>query len=326
MYTDHTLLEKKIISKINRFNINNKQNIELKKLFKGQNLLIYGAAGSIGSVFTLNILKYNFKKIYLLDKNENQLVELNRSIILKNKKKNDMIEYICSDINKFKLNSFLREKKINIFLNFAAIKHVRSEENDYTLNYMFETNCKSCFEFKPAKFLKKVFFISTDKACNPSSIMGASKNLMEQELFNKKKSYNRVFFSTVRFANVSFSNGSVLKMIIDKIESKEDFGVPENIYRYFITHQEAVSLCMKSLLNAADGMVLVPRKSILKDQLSIVLLLKKILKIHKIKYRVSKKKFITKYFKVNLTKNKIIGQKEKEELFNKSEIKKNNQT
>ena len=55
MYTDHTLLEKKIISKINRFNINNKQNIELKKLFKGQNLLIYGAAGSIGSVFTLNI-------------------------------------------------------------------------------------------------------------------------------------------------------------------------------------------------------------------------------------------------------------------------------
>ena len=96
------------------------------------------------------------------------------------------VEYICSDINNFNLNKFLFEKKINMFLNFAAIKHVRSEKNNYSLEYLFKTNCKSCFNFKQNKFLKNIFFISTDKACNPSSLMGVSKLNGTKIIFKKR--------------------------------------------------------------------------------------------------------------------------------------------
>ena len=86
MKTKFSELEKKLISKKNRFKLSISQDSEIKKKFKNQNILIYGAAGSIGEVFVLSILNYKFKKIYLVDKNENQLVDLNRSIILRKKK------------------------------------------------------------------------------------------------------------------------------------------------------------------------------------------------------------------------------------------------
>ena len=317
MKTKFSELEKKLISKKNRFKLSISQISEIKKKFKNQNILIYGAAGSIGEVFVLSILNYKFKKIYLVDKNENQLVDLNRSIILRKKKLN--VEYICSDINNFNLNKFLFEKKINMFLNFAAIKHVRSEENNYSLEYLFKTNCKSCFNFKQNKFLKNIFFISTDKACNPSSLMGVSKNLMEQQLFLKKKGFKNIFVSSVRFANVSFSNGSVLKMIVDKIKSEDNFGIPKNIYRFFITHEEAVSLCLKSLLKICDGMIVIPKERVLIDQLSIYELLLKILKLYNVKFKIKKNTIFAKNFRINLIKNKIMGQKEREVLFEENE-------
>src|SRR5210317_19135 len=158
-------LEKKLITNKNRFDLNIKQKSELNQIFKNKNILICGAAGSIGEFFVLNCLKFNFKKLYLVDKNENGLAELNREIVLKNK--NYEIDYICADINSFNLNYFLKKKKINLFMNFAALKHVRSEENNFTIKYLFETNSLKCFNFTPSKYLKKVFFISTDKACNP---------------------------------------------------------------------------------------------------------------------------------------------------------------
>ncbi|WP_440613434.1 polysaccharide biosynthesis protein [Candidatus Pelagibacter sp. HIMB1748] len=318
MTLNYLHLEEKIISRNNRFSLNLNQKKELKKIFNNQNVLVFGAAGSIGSCFVLNILKYKIKNLYLVDKNENELVELNRNIVSENLNIN--INYICNDINEFKLNKFLNDKKINIFLNFAAIKHVRSEENIYTLKYLFNTNCNNCFNFNYSKFLKKVFFISTDKACDPSSIMGVSKKIMEQKLFIKKRSIRNVFFSTVRFANVSFSNGSILKMIDDKIKLNKNFGIPLNIKRFFITHNEAVSLCLKSLTKDADGMIVIPNGKILGRQLSIKELLIKILNYYKIKNKSYKNYILTKKFKIKLLKSKITGQKNEETLYINSEL------
>ena len=319
MTSKYLHLEEKIISRKNRFSLNISQKKELKKIFINQNVLVFGAAGSIGSSFVLSILKYKIKNLYLVDKNENELVELNRNIVSENLKIN--INYICNDINEFKLNKFLNDKKINLYLNFAAIKHVRSEENIYTLKYLFDTNCNNCFNFNYSKFLKKVFFISTDKACEPSSIMGASKKIMEQRLFIKKQSTKNIFFSSVRFANVSFSNGSVLKMIDDKIKLNKNFGIPLNIKRYFITHKEAVSLCLKSLTKNADGMIVIPNGNILGRQLSIKELLIKILNNYKIKNKSYNNYILTKKFKIKLLKDKITGQKNEETLYVDSELK-----
>ena len=139
-------LEKKIISKHNRFKLSNVQKKEINKNLKRSNVMILGAAGSIGCQFTMQFLKINFNNLYLLDKDENELTELNRKLNTKKKKRN--IQYICGDIINFNFQKFIVRNKITHIMNFAAIKHVRSEENNYSLSYMFQTNCLEFLNFK----------------------------------------------------------------------------------------------------------------------------------------------------------------------------------
>ena len=200
-------LEKKIISAQNRFIIKNYHTKELRDLFLKKNILVTGASGSIGSEFSLSLLKFRFKKLFLLDKNENDLALLNRKIVKVHSTKN--IDFICVDINAININDFLIENKINLYLNFAAIKHVRSEENLYSIKYMFSTNYESFYNINcKTKYLKKIFSISTDKAADPSSLMGISKLMMEHKLRNIIKNTS-ISVCSARFANVSFSRGSI---------------------------------------------------------------------------------------------------------------------
>ena len=148
-----------------------------------------------------------------------------------------------------------------MILNFAAIKHVRSEENNYSLNYMFKTNSLSFLNFKYSKNVESIFSISTDKVYKPTSMLGISKKLMEYVLTKIKEKNPKIDISSVRFTNVSFSNGSILKNIYDKILSNKIVGVPKNIQRYFITHEEAVSLCLKSFLNETRNVIIQPSDS-----------------------------------------------------------------
>ena len=212
--------EEETISRINRFKISKKDFNELKKSFRNRIVLISGAAGSIGSQFSKDIIKYNFrvKKIIFLDKDENMLTELNRELLLLKNFKSINREFVCSDLNSIDISDFLLKSKVQFYLNFAAVKHVRSEENIESIKYMFKTNSVSFFPRK-LKHLKKIFSISTDKTVNPSSIMGVSKNLMEMNL-SKYKNKN-IFVSSVRFANVAFSNGSILKYIVDRLSQKK---------------------------------------------------------------------------------------------------------
>ena len=314
-------LEKKIISKNQRFKILKKDLIELRSTFRNKNILISGAAGSIGSQFTKDIWKHKLKpkKIILLDKDENQLTELNRDLLRINNFKVDQIEFVCSDLTSINLDNFLSKKKIEFYLNFAAIKHVRSEENIDSIRYMFKTNSISCFP-KKNKQLKKIFSISTDKTVNPSSVLGISKHLMEINL--KKYSNKKTFVSSVRFANVAFSNGSILKYAFEKILQKKNFGIPEKVRRFFITHEEASILCFKSLLNRNNKKIIIPNPKILKKDYLIHSLVKKIIQGFNYSPKFVKKKFSKNY------KNKICnvlltplsdGQKTYEELIGTNE-------
>ena len=189
-------LEKKIISKNNRFNLSKSDKFELKKNFFNSNILITGAAGSIGSAFVKLLKSYKFKNLILLDKDENQLTELNRDLVIKFSNKINRVKFICVDLNIFKIKTFLIREKISHYFNFAAIKHVRSQEQVDSLKYMFSTNSINFLPFQKINnsHLKQIFSISTDKSVYPTSMLGVSKLLMEQVLANFKKKIKKFMY------------------------------------------------------------------------------------------------------------------------------------
>ena len=314
--------ETETISKVNRFEIRKKDLNELKNSFHNKIVLISGASGSIGSQFSKDIFKYNFKikKIIFLDKDENMLTELNRELLLiKNFRKVNK-EFICSDLNSVSISDILLKDKVQFYLNFAAIKHVRSEENIQSIKYMLKTNS---INFMPRKFkyLKKIFSISTDKTVNPSSVLGVSKYLMEMNLSKYKK--KNIFVSSARFANVAFSNGSILKYVVDRIIQKKEFGVPINIKRFFITHSEASNLCFKSLLKRNNKKVVIPNLKTLDKDYFLTELVKKITKNFNLTAKFYKKGNITNNYRNKkcyiLLTSISDGQKTFEEFVSKNE-------
>ena len=327
LFENYQFFEKKIISEIDRFKLNTNEENEIFNDFNDSSILILGAAGSIGNVFTKKISNYKFKKLILLDKNENDLTELNRDLILElTLDKIKKIRFICSDITISNINNIIKKNSVTHLLNFSALKHVRSEEEIYSLKYMLSTNSDRFFNFKrnEKNSLKKIFSVSTDKSVNPSSILGISKFLMEQKLAEIKLFKKKIFVSTTRFANVSFSNGSILKNIIDKIRKKKTFGIPNKIKRYYITHEEACSLCLKALLKKNDGCIIIPSQDILKKQKTIKKLCEEIFRLMKIKVKFFRKetkniKPNNKLYPVSISDGVNHGQKIKEKLFYEDE-------
>ena len=312
-------LENKIISKKNRYELTKIEETEIKKTLQNQNILISGACGSIGKFFTKKILNYGFKNLYLLDKNENDLVELNRDITLSNTKKIKKIEYICTDITSLSLDNFLSNNKIHHYFNFAAVKHVRSEEYLDSLKYMFKTNSSKFCPNKKNK-LKIFFSISSDKAVLPQSFLGISKYFMEEKLSDFAKKNKSIFVSSVRFANVSFSEGSYLKYAKERIEKKISFGLPLKIKRYFITHEEAISLCFKSILKKNKNKILMPSDKTKINEYKLSFLIKKLLQLYGYKIKYSKKIMKVKriLFPVVVYEKNLEGQKNYEEFYDKN--------
>ena len=309
-------LEKKIISKKNRFEITKKELIEIKKLFSKENVLITGTCGSIGRAFAKKILNFNYKNLYLLDKNENSLTDLNREILINNKTPIKKIKFICSDITSLNIDEFLLKNKITIYLNFAAVKHVRSEENIESIKYMFKTNSQ---KFCPSKKcgLKTFFSVSSDKAVKPNSMLGVSKYLMEQSLADFSIKFPNVFVSSARFANVAFSNGSYLEYVKNRVDQKIIFGLPMKISRYFITIDEAISICLKSFLKKNKRQIVIPSAKLIKKNIKLEILVKKILSIYGYKINFTKRilRVNSKYFPVIPNYSDLEGQKNYEEFF-----------
>ena len=245
----------------NRFSLSSKENNEIKLDLKNSKILVVGAAGSIGSEFVKRNLNYKFDKLTLLDKDENSLVDLNRDINLFFPNIKKKVSYNVLDITSSNIDLIIKNNKISHYFNFAALKHVRSEENFESISYMFKTNS---FNFLPSKKfqLKKVFSISTDKSCYPESILGISKKIMEQNLALFKLKNPDIHVSSTRFANVAFSKGSILEFAFKRINEKLPFGIPKNIKRYFINHREACNLCFKSILPQGNGKITIPSEKL----------------------------------------------------------------
>ena len=184
---------------------------------------------------------------------------------------------------------------------------------------MFKTNSD---KFCPTKknYLKLFFSISSDKAVLPKSLLGVSKYFMEEKISNFSKKNRSVFLSTVRFANVCFSEGSYLKYVKERIEKKISFGLPIDIKRFFITHEEAISLCFKSILKRNKNKILMPSDRILNKEYKLSSLVKKLLYIYGYKIKYSKKILSVKksLFPVVIIDDNLEGQKNYEEFYNKN--------
>jgi len=224
--------------------------------------LIIGGAGSIGQAVVKEIFKRNPKKLHVVDISENNLTELVRDI-------RSSFGYIKGDFKTFALDigsieydAFIKsDGKYDYVLNLSALKHVRSEEDPFTLMRMIDVNI-----FNTDKTIrqsidngtKKYFCVSTDKAANPINMMGASKRIMEMFLMRRSLDIN---ISTARFANVAFSDGSLLHGFNQRIEKRQPISAPSDIKRYFVTPQESGELCLMSCIFGENRDIFFPKLS-----------------------------------------------------------------
>ncbi len=157
-----------------------------------------------------------------------------------------------------------QERPYDIVLNFAAIKHVRSEKDSFSILQMLDTNI-----VKQARFRRwlaesspeaRYFSVSTDKAANPSSFMGATKRIMEHVLFDSAIAPGfRGEVTSARFANVAFSNGSLLQSFENRLARAEPLACPKEIRRYFVSLEESGHICTLAALLAPAGHIAIPR-------------------------------------------------------------------
>ncbi len=235
----------------------NKQ--ELSKEIKGKSVLVIGGAGTIGSSYIKAILPFLPGKLTVVDYSENGLTEVTRDL-----RSSDEIpmpqEYITYpfDFGGDIFAKLLQSKHFDIIACFAAHKHVRSEKDHLAIEAMVNNNVFNTArlldlinESKPNHF----FSVSTDKAANPVSVMGASKKLMEKVLMAYSKN---IKITTARFANVAFSNGSLLDGFIYRMMKRQPLSSPSDVRRYFVSPLESGQLCMLASILGDSGDIFFP--------------------------------------------------------------------
>lgn len=224
--------------------------------------LVIGGAGTIGQSVTKEIFKLSPKLLHVVDISENNLVELVREI-------RSTIGYTKGEFKTFAIDCgsesfkyfFKTKGPYDYIFNLSALKHVRSERDEFTLMRMVEVNILNTLStLKLAKDsgCKKYFCVSTDKAANPANMMGASKRIME--MFLMRESMN-IDISMARFANVAFSDGSLLHGFNQRIQKKQPIAAPQDVKRYFITPSESGSLCILSGLLGENRDIFFPKLS-----------------------------------------------------------------
>ncbi|BCD67958.1 UDP-N-acetylglucosamine 4,6-dehydratase [Nitratiruptor sp. YY09-18] len=241
---------------------------ELDRNVINSKFLVVGGAGSIGSAVVKEIFKRNPKKLHVVDISENNLVELVRDI-------RSSLGYIDGEFATFALDigSEIYDKFIkddgdyDYVLNLSALKHVRSEKDPYTLMRMIDVNIfntDKTISQSIEKGSKKYFCVSTDKAANPVNMMGASKRIMEMFLMRRSL---EIPISTARFANVAFSDGSLLYGFNRRIEKRQPISAPKDIRRYFVTPKESGELCLMSTIFGENRDIFFPK---LSDKLHLI--------------------------------------------------------
>ena len=246
--------------------IKNKNNLTNK--ICNQNILVIGGAGTIGSSYIKQILKYKPSKIIVVDINENGLTELTRDLRSSNLLDYNP-EYITYPVNLLSdtFDKIFNSVRWQVVANFSAHKHVRSEKDKISVEALIKNNVFGAIkllnlcEQNPPKYF---FSVSTDKAANPVNIMGASKSLMEKLILSKKNNFR---VSTARFANVAFSNGSLLDGFIYRLNKKQPLSCPSDIKRFFVTPDQSGQICLLATFLGETGNIFFPKLDFDKDQI-----------------------------------------------------------
>jgi len=236
-------------------------NDKLANEIAGSSVLVIGGAGSIGSSYIRALLRYKPKKLVVVDISENGLTELTRDL----RSTSGMFvpeEYRTYPIN-FADSVFERlfrdEKGFDIVANFSAHKHVRSEKDVYSVKALLENNVLKARKFMELlkEFPPRHFFcVSTDKAANPVNIMGCSKKVMEEMIMAYS---SRFKVSTARFANVAFSNGSLLAGFVERVMKRQPLSAPEDVRRYFVSPEESGQICLMANILGSSREIFFPK-------------------------------------------------------------------
>jgi len=254
-----------ILSLIGRSNILFKEDLEIynEKLIteiSKSRFLIIGGAGSIGQAVTNEIFKRNPRALHVVDISENNIVELVRLL-------RSTVGYIDGDFKTFALDSgsnefdalMTKNGPFDYIFNLSALKHVRSEKDPFTIMRMINVNIFNAIKLaRIAKQMgaKKYFCVSTDKASNPVNMMGASKRIMEMFLMRESEAQP---LSMARFANVAFSDGSLLDGFNKRFAKQQPIAAPFDVRRYFLTPQESGELCLLSAILGKNRDIYFPK-------------------------------------------------------------------
>lgn len=251
---------------------------QIEDRVSSSSFLVLGGAGSIGQAVVKEIFKRNPIKLHVVDISENNLAELVRDI-------RSSFGYIKGDFQTFALDigsstydSFIdNDGEFDYVLNLSALKHVRSEKDPFTLMRMIEVNILNTIKTinqAIEKGSKKYFCVSTDKAANPVNMMGASKRIMEKFILRESQ---KIDISTARFANVAFSDGSLLHSFKQRIDKRQPIVAPTDVKRYFVTPEESGQLCLMSCLFGETRDIFFPKLSEELDLITFSSIAKKFL-------------------------------------------------
>lgn len=233
----------------------------LTERIKGKSVLVIGGAGTIGSAFIKSLLPYQPSQLVIVDISENGLTELVRDIrSTYNLFIPDVFVTYPMDFGGAVFAKWLSQSPaFDIVANFAAHKHVRSEKDRFAVEAMIQNNVfnnQQLLEILRQKPPLHFFCVSTDKAANPVSVMGASKSLMERMLMTYQDDFP---ISTARFANVAFSNGSLLAGFMDRVRKRQPLAAPHDVLRYFVSSEEAGDLCLMACILGQSGDIFFPK-------------------------------------------------------------------
>src|SRR5574344_1765502 len=235
---------------------------ELSKIVSNSTFLVIGGAGSIGQAVTKEIFKRNPKKLHVVDISENNMVELVRDIRSSFRYIDGDFQTFALDIGSLEYDAFWNaDGEYDYVLNISALKHVRSEKDAYTMMRMIDVNIfntEKTIRQSIEKGVKKYFCVSTDKAANPANMMGASKRIMEMFLM---KYSEQITISTARFANVAFSDGSLLHGFNQRIQKRQPIVAPNDVKRYFVIPTESGELCLMSTIFGENRDIFFPKLS-----------------------------------------------------------------
>jgi len=231
---------------------------------RGARVLVIGGAGSIGGSVTRLLAGIEAAALHVMDSNENGLVELTRDLRAgQASPRAGELRFLPLDFTSTVVRRLINsEAPYDAVLNFAAVKHVRSEKDALSLLRMFDINVLGQLRLLEALARRHpettYFSVSTDKAANPVNLMGASKRLMEHVMFSAAHRL-RGGITSARFANVAFSDGSLLQGWQHRLSKRQPIAVPRDTRRYFVSLEEAGQLCLLAAFCQPHRSILVPR-------------------------------------------------------------------